>query len=118
EGIQAGNRLPGVARQNGYASISWEPPTGWRAGLEGHVVGRIPANDANTAAAAGYFTASMFAGHVWRLDTWQIELFARIDNITDRRYVGSLIVNAGQGRYFEPAPGRNWSAGLGLTHRF
>lgn len=118
EDIQAGNKLPGAARQKGYASISWEPPTGWRAGLEGHVVGRIPANDANTAAAAGYFTASMFAGRVWRLDTWQVELFARIDNITDRRYVGSLIVNAGQGRYFEPAPGRNWSAGLGLTHRF
>lgn len=116
--IQAGNRIPGVARQNAYASISWEPPTGWRGGLEGRVVGQIMADDANTAAAAGYFTASIFAGHIWQVDAWKVELFARMDNLLDRRYVGSLIVNAGQGRYFEPAPGRNWSAGLSLTHNF
>lgn len=116
--IQSGNRIPGVARQNAYASISWEPPTGWRAGLESRVVGRVMANDANSAAAAGYFTASIFAGHVWKVDTWKIELFARVDNLLDRRYMGSLIVNAGQGRYFEPAPGRNWTAGVGITHGF
>src|SRR5690606_25319103 len=91
--IQSGNRIPGVARQNAYASLSGEPPTGWRVGLESRVVGRVMANDANSAAAAGYFTASIFAGHVWKVDTWKIELFARVDNLLDRRYMGSLIVN-------------------------
>jgi hypothetical protein len=30
--------------------------------------------------------------------------FARIDNVFDRRYVGSVIVNEGNARYFEPPP--------------
>ncbi len=40
--------------------------------------------------------------------------FARIDNLLDRRYVGSVIVNDGNGRYFEPAPGRSFLLGPGL----
>lgn len=41
-------------------------------------------------------------------------MFSRVDNVFDRRYVGSVIVNEGNGRYFEPAPGRNWGGGATL----
>jgi hypothetical protein len=44
--------------------------------------------------------------------------FARIDNLFDKRYVGSVIVNEGNARYFEPAPGRNWTVGMGGAYRF
>jgi iron complex outermembrane receptor protein len=30
----------------------------------------------------------------------------------DRRYAGSVIVNEGNGRFYEPAPGRTWLVGL------
>ena len=34
---------------------------------------------------------------------------ARIaENLADRRVVGSVIVNEGNSRFFEPAPGRGW----------
>ena len=38
--------------------------------------------------------------------------FLRIGNLFDRHYVGSVIVNEGNGRYYEPAPGRQWLLGL------
>jgi iron complex outermembrane receptor protein len=38
--------------------------------------------------------------------------FLRIGNLFDRRYVGSVIVNEGNGRYYEPAPGRQLLLGL------
>ena len=36
----------------------------------------------------------------------------------DRRYAGSVIVNDGNSRFFEPAPGRTWSAGLSAAMKF
>ncbi len=35
-----------------------------------------------------------------------MDLFGRIDNLFDREYVGPVIVNESNGRYYEPAPGR------------
>jgi iron complex outermembrane receptor protein len=41
--------------------------------------------------------------------------YARIDNLADERYVGSVIVNQAASQFYEPAPGRNWTLGLRLT---
>jgi len=41
-----------------------------------------------------------------------------VDNLFDRRYAGSVIVNEGNARYFEPAPGRNWTVGMSGSYRF
>ena len=49
---------------------------------------------------------------------WTLREFARVDNVADRRYAGSVIVNEGNGRFFEPAPGRNWLVGLNAAHTF
>ena len=54
----------------------------------------------------------------WRLNqgAGRLDLLARIDNQADRRVAGSVIVNEGNSRFFEPAPGRSgllsarWSA--------
>lgn len=44
-----------------------------------------------------------------------MDLFGRVDNLFDREYVGSVIVNESNGRYYEPAPGRNYGIGLNLA---
>ncbi|WP_251361588.1 TonB-dependent receptor, partial [Escherichia coli] len=41
-----------------------------------------------------------------------------VNNLFDREYVGSVIVNESNGRYYEPAPGRNYGIGLNLAWRF
>ena len=48
--------------------------------------------------------------------TARCAVFARVENLLDRRYVGSVIVNEGNGRYFECGPGsqlRCWACSGG-----
>ena len=47
-----------------------------------------------------------------------LELLARIDNITDRRYAGSVIVNEGNARYFETAASRSGLVSLRYQRRW
>jgi iron complex outermembrane receptor protein len=42
----------------------------------------------------------------------------RVDNIADREYIGSVIVADGNRRFYEPAPGRNWLAGVSAELTF
>lgn len=116
--IPSGNQIPGIARQALFASLDWAPPQGWRAGVEGRLLSKFHVNDANDEAAPGYFTAAVHAGYLWQLDSWKVNAFARVDNVFDRNYAGSAIINAGFRRYYEPAPGRNWIAGLSASYQF
>jgi iron complex outermembrane receptor protein len=113
--IPAGNKIPGIAARSAYAALAWEPLQGWRAGIEGRTASRIYANDRNDDFAPGYLALGANAGYLWRLHEWELNAWARLDNLLDRRYAGSVIINEGNARYFEPAPGRNWSAGLSVS---
>ena len=113
-----GQRIPGIARQSLFAAFGWMPPEGWHAGAEVRALSRIAANDANTANAPGYALAALHAGYMRRWERWELDVFARVDNLFDRRYIGSVIVNEGNARYFEPAPGRNWTVGAAAAYRF
>lgn len=116
--VAAGSRIPGVARESVYASLGWQPGTGWRGGVEGRLLGKVFVNDTNSDAAAGYFVASANAGYVATFGRVRLTGFARVDNLFDRRYAGSVIVNEGSGRFFEPAPGRTWLAGTSASLSF
>jgi iron complex outermembrane recepter protein len=116
--VAAGNRIPGIASQVAFAALTWAPQQGWRAGVEGRYVGKIYVNDLNTSSAAGYFAAAIHTGYRLQLQNWELNAFARIDNLFDRQYFGSAIINESNGRYFEPAPGRNWSTGINVAYHF
>jgi iron complex outermembrane receptor protein len=116
--VPAGNSIPGIAPQALFASFGWAPPDGWRAGAELRAASHVQANDSNTVSAPGYAVAALFAGYVKRWDRWEFNAFARVDNLLDKRYIGSVIVNEGNSRYFEPAPQRNWTLGVSGTYRF
>ena len=113
-----GQRIPGIARQSLFAAFGWMPPEGWHGGVELRALSRIAANDANSANAPGYALAALHGGFRKRWERWELDVFARIDNLFDRRYIGSVIVNEGNARYFEPALGRNWTVGAGAAYRF
>ena len=116
--IPAGNRIPGIARSALYAALAWAPPLGWRGGVEGRVLSRVWVNDANSDAAAGFAVAAVNLGYLARIGPCEVNGFARIDNLFGRRYAGSVIVGEGNSRFFEPAPGRTWTAGVSGTVRF
>ncbi|HCK6966955.1 TPA: TonB-dependent receptor [Klebsiella pneumoniae] len=113
-----GNRIPGIARNMGYASFGYQPEQGWYAGSDIRYMSDIMANDENTAKAPSWTVVGLTTGYKWSYGRMDMDLFGRIDNLFDREYVGSVIVNESNGRYYEPAPGRNYRIGLNLAWRF
>ena len=110
--------IPGLARNSAWAELRFSPDRNLDIVLEGRFVDRVFANDANTAVTPGYATFDLgverritVAGLDWRG-------FVRLDNLLDRKLVGSVIVNDGNGRFFEPAPGRSWVLGLNASKSF
>jgi iron complex outermembrane receptor protein len=116
--VPAGNSIPGIARDSGYGAIAWAPPAGWRGGVEARALSKVWVNDVNSDAAAGFATVGANVGYVARVGSVDLTGFARVDNLFGRSYAGSVIVNEGNARYFEPAPTRNWTVGLAATVGF
>jgi iron complex outermembrane receptor protein len=115
--IASGNRLPGVPHNDAYARVEWGRPLGWRASLTGQYISAIAVNDANTEFAAAYPVLDAAGGYARDFGATRLSLFLRLNNLLDRRYVGSVIVDDGNGRYFEPAPGLNVFAGFTAAFR-
>ncbi|OZQ48144.1 TonB-dependent siderophore receptor [Klebsiella variicola] len=113
-----GNRIPGIARNMGYASFGYQLEQGWYAGSDIRYMSDIMANDENTAKAPSWTVVGLTTGYKWSYGRMDMDLFGRVDNLFDREYVGSVIVNESNGRYYEPAPGRNYGIGLNLAWRF
>jgi iron complex outermembrane receptor protein len=113
--VEAGNRIPGVARQVAAAELRWGAPVGAYATLEARHVGSVEVNDTNDAEAAdAYDVVDLGGGWRWSLPRWNVSLYARVDNVFDEDYIGSVIVNDGNGRYYEPAPDRTLLGGIAL----
>jgi len=117
--VPAGKRIPGLPRQQLTAQLDWRPSwaRGGVIGLEARHIGRVPVNDANTDFAGAATVFALSARHELTRGNWRIQPFLRIDNLGNRRHAGSTIVNEGNGRFFEPAPGRSVFVGLELRAR-
>ncbi len=110
--VAAGNRLPGTARHSLGAELTYRPLAPLMLGVEARADSQVYADDLNTQAAPGYMVFNLKAGYEFRLGRTRLYLFGRIDNLADRHYIGSVIVNEANGRYFEPAAGRRFFLGL------
>ncbi len=113
-----GNRIPGIARNMAYAGLAYAPEQGWYAGGDVRYMSDIAADDENDVKAPSYTVFGLNSGYKWLVQNWTLDLFGRVDNLFDRTYVGSVIVNESNGRYYEPAPGRNYSVGLTVSYAF
>jgi iron complex outermembrane receptor protein len=109
----SGNRLTGTAPHTLSAGLDFMEPLGFYLNPTLNHQARIPLTDANSVYASGYWTFSTRAG--WRrtlLSHLDTDIFGGLENITDRRYSLGNDLNAFGGRYFQPAAGRNWYAGV------
>jgi len=106
--IAAGRRIAGTVRAAAYAELAWQIAPGAELAVETRAQGRVAANDANSVFAPGYGVVALRARGQVDLGVGGLELLARVDNLADRRVVGSVIVNEGNQRFFEPSPGRTW----------
>ncbi len=100
-----GSRLPGAAETLADAALTWRMgaysvSTRWR--HRGHQY----ADEANTLRDRPATTGDLLLG--WQLPgSTHLHVSVQANNLTDRRYNGSVVVNPFGGRAYEPAPGRH-----------
>lgn len=116
--IPNGNYIPGIAKNQAFLALGWKPESGLRAGVDVRYSDKIYVDDSNSDTAPSYVVAAANIGYKWTVKDWAFNTFARVDNLFDKDYSGSVIVNESNKRFFEPAEGRNWSAGLSVTKEF
>jgi iron complex outermembrane receptor protein len=109
-----GKTIPGVPAHYGHVSVRYRWDAALWTDLDLTASSREFADDANAVPVAGWHTVSVRAGWDGRVGPWRVAPFAAVQNLLDARYVGSVSVNAGFGRFFEPAPGRNAYVGVEL----
>ncbi len=120
--VPAGNRLPGTPGRSAFAELVYAPQSGWGSGsgfqaaVELQHIGKLYVNDANQDFAPASTVMNLRAGWTQRAGAWRFSQLVRVDNATDRRYAGSVIVNEANRRYFEPAAPRG--ALLSLTAEY
>lgn len=118
--VAEGSRMPGIPKTSLYGEFGWKEKSGrFGAALETVANSRVYVEDTNTATPApGYAIVNARAQASQQLGKWRLKQFARLNNVFDRDYVGSVIVGEAIGRYYEPAPGRNWVMGVSAQYRF
>ena len=105
--VAAGSYLPAVPMNSLYVGVTWSYSSlGFSTTLETQARAQIYADDRNTQAAGGFWVTNLRAGFEQETRHWRFSEFARLDNLADRAYVGSVIVNETNSRFFEAAPGR------------
>jgi iron complex outermembrane receptor protein len=86
--------------------------------VEGLHKSAVAVNDPNTDFADAFTVWNAAAGLVQRAARWRLTEFVRVDNLTDRNYIGSVVVNETSFRYFEPSPRRSLGVGLQAALQF
>jgi iron complex outermembrane receptor protein len=49
---------------------------------------------------------------------WKITEFARLDNLFNRNYIGAIVVDDTNSRFYEPAPRFNYTVGVSASFTF
>ncbi|MEY2687914.1 MAG: hypothetical protein RL375_2112 [Pseudomonadota bacterium] len=115
--VPAGNKIAGTQPTSAYFELAWKPLPTAELAVELRGQGRTAVDDRNSDFAGGYGVASVRYSQRFALTTVdRLEFLARVDNITDRAYAGSVIVNDANGRYFEAGAPRNALASLRWRH--
>jgi iron complex outermembrane receptor protein len=119
-GVAEGNRLPAVPKTSLFGELAWNDQGGrFGAALETLANGKIYPDDANAAIPApGYAVFNARVQARQQAGDWRLREYARVNNVFDRSYVGSVIVGDSNRRYYEPAPGRNWVLGASAQYQF
>ena len=115
--IPEGNRMPGIPERQAYAQLRYRQPR-YFALVEALGRSDVAVNDANSQFAPAYYVVSLAAGLTQQGSGWRLSEYVRVENLRDRSYAGSVIVNEGNQRFYEPSPTRNYMVGVQGSFQF
>jgi len=108
----AGATLPGLPKHFGYAGVSYAGANGLLARLESVYSGKLYADNANATEVDSYVVTNFRASREFESGNWLVRPYIGVNNIFNERYFSNIRINAFGGRFFEPAPDRNFYAGV------
>lgn len=113
--IYDGNPVPGVAPNRGDATLSFQPSKAF-IDFETRASSSTPVNDANAERSPSYVVHSLRVGaRGVRASPIEVSPYVGVQNVFDRKYNTSVVVNAFGGRYYEPGPPRSLYGGVNVT---
>ncbi len=117
EGALDNKLLPGVAKQQAQWQINWMPwqSTDWVVQFDSLYRSKIATSDQNLLFAPSATVYHLKLVSEFALSGQPLRYWLGVDNLTDKNYVGAVVVNQANGRAFEPALPRSVSAGLSLS---
>jgi len=110
-----GNELPGIPKHNGFAELRYRDTRGITGGIEVQSVGEFFLNDANAVTNPAYRLVNLRVGLERTVGRTQLSPFAAVNNVFSEEYSSQPQINAALGRFFNPLPGVNYSAGLKVS---
>jgi iron complex outermembrane receptor protein len=118
--VPAGNRITGTQRIIGGAEVAWRPGVvPGEFAVEWRAQGSTPVDDLNSDFGAGFGVVGLrWGANLAVTESGTLQMLARVDNLFNRSYVGSVIVNEANKRYFEPGAPRNFLMSLRWLQRF
>jgi iron complex outermembrane recepter protein len=117
--IAAGNKIPGTYKTQAYGEVAWKyVPLGFKTALEVIHNSKVYVDDLNSESAPAYTIYNIRAGFEQNLTHWNFKEYARLENMFDKDYIGSVRVNDSNKRFYEPAAGANYLIGLSANYSF
>lgn len=105
-------QLPGIPKHNTYNRISKEFTERFELALTSVYWGNLFANSTNTVQVRNQFYSHLSMNKKLKLKRNQLNIKMGINNIFNSSYYDNIRVNAWGGRFYEPAPKRNFYIGV------
>ena len=118
--VAKGNVIPGTYKQQAFAELAWSKPAlGFQTALNAVHSSAVHVNDLNTGTqAAGYTVFNLRASLNQKSGAWSTTEYVTLNNLTDKKYIGSIKVNDSNSRFYEPAAPFNWVIGAKAAYKF
>jgi len=113
-----GNRIPGIPEHLLNLDTRFRWTSGAFVAANARFAGGFFADNENVVNVPGYAVLDLRAGYERQAGAWRLGARAGVNNVLDRDYNANVRINAAGGRFFEPAPGRNYYAGISLSYEF
>jgi iron complex outermembrane receptor protein len=111
-----GHELPGVPKHSLHLSLRARPAAargGWME-VETTNSSSYLVDDTLPTRTTPWWLTNVRLGWEGTAGTVRVSPFVGFNNVFNRHYVGSVVINAARGRYYEPAPGRNLYVGFSI----
>ncbi len=111
-----GKAVPGIPQHWLHLTLRGRPsflPGGWGDLEETHSSGYL-VDDTLSTRTSPWWTTNLRLGWDGTLGAFIVSPFVGLNNVFNRCYVGSVVINASRGRYYKPAPGRNVYVGFSI----